>query len=506
MRIEIVALLLIQVALFGVYATTLLRKHGIERRTVEHFLFARTERDRGYSASQLKWAAITAYFQAATSLVLGFEYGYSYGLIITLTAVGFGLGMALLHRFLSANVGHGDQSFFAVRLPFDAVFHTFSPSVRVILQFFVYLVLPFSAVIEVWYAVSLVEAAYIGVGSVSVGELAGFRTILGLTLFGLICVATSIFICAGGYFSVILSDRIQAQLVFVILLVFVAGTIAIILDNQEMQLSRFVFGATGIPTGSKVAWLIALLIGSLILNICWQFVEPQQWHRAATADTKDAYLSSLPSAALWTSVLWAVPAFLGALVAGHHVAPSDLGRTSALPMIALWKMIGPSLGFAILAVASAGVVAAATSTIEAVLMAFVARSATALGVQKVSTIRYLALATCLTVFAAAWGLYVLKPDLVSLIFALFPAQLYFLPFVVAFLRRRGREQELILSRAALVVTGYALCLVAALSLNLLPVSGTSVPDVWPTLALLVPIASLMVGWLTLRWAQAPDSM
>ncbi|MES9948580.1 MAG: hypothetical protein ABW118_06455 [Candidatus Thiodiazotropha sp.] len=457
---------------------------------LHEYLFARTTQGGGLDKNDLTWTAVASYFQAATSLIIGFEYGYYYGLLVVLTAVFFGVGIFILWYAIS-NAGENHHNLLQkARFPFDAILSGETLTVKVLINVLIYVVIPVTAIIELWYCSSVIENIYLGIDIGLGSSFAGFDSLFGLCVFALISAILFYYVYVGGYRSVVATDKPQVSLILLMVLVFIAGTIVSIKTANEFKLDNLFIGFQGNSPDTHWFWLLSFVLGAITLNGLWQFVEPQQWHRSATAENLDTYKKSLPTAAISTCALWAIPAFLGAIFAAFNISAGDLTRITALPFITLYEMFTTEMiGQFILAIASAGIIAAALSSADTVIMAFVARVASLLGRSEFDfkQARILAGLIALVVIGASWFLYVNNPQIINVIFALFPAQLFFFWFFWRYIQTGGNF-AIRSERMLWIPIGYLICLIGSFSLNLFPDAWpTTMQSFIPSLGLLFPI-------------------
>ncbi|WP_299961502.1 hypothetical protein [uncultured Roseobacter sp.] len=488
----------IAILLFVVRAAIIAMPKGTDRDAIDLFLFGRNS-SVGIKKNSLTWTAVASYFQAATSLVLGFEFGYYYGLLVVLTAVSFGVGIYLLwYVFSSSRQLFGNYELERIRFPFDVALHRQSQSAKLVINILVYVVIPFSAVIEVWYASSIIEEIYLGVAEQVRSPILGFESWIGAVAFITISFVLAIYVTLSGYKSVVATDKIQVFLIFTAVASFFVGSVSALWDTQTFALNVFFLGALGSDASTASIWLVSFVIGGVTLNGLWQFVEPQQWHRAASAENVQVYKSSLPKAAFSTCALWVVPAMLGAVFAATGEDVSGYVRISAIPFVEVFQALGAGILAQIaLAIAVSGIIAAALSSSDTVIMAFVARVAHLLGESSISifNIRVLSLSVSVLIIIAAWIFYIQSPNVVSVIFAVFPAQLFFFGIFWKYVRYGGKI-TLNFRATYLIVPTYAICLLSSVLLNIFPGIFS---NTWETAvsnaAVLMPVAIALLGWL-----------
>lgn len=460
------------------------------------YLFCRSAKNGGLNKQDLTWTAVASYFQAATSLILGFEYGYYYGLLVVMTALFFGIGIFIFWYALS-NAGENHNNLLQkAKFPFDVILSGQRLLARLFVNVLVYMVIPFTAIIELWYGSSVIESIYRGINIETGSGFAGFDGLFGLAIFVFISCVLFFYVYIGGYRSIVATDKPQVILIVIMQLFFVVGAMSAVNGASGFELNRFLIGFQGAAPDTRWFWLLSFVIGAITLNGLWQFVEPQQWHRAATASDMETYKKSLPVAAISTCALWAVPAFFGALFAAYNVSSEGLSRITALPFIAFHNLMPFSwLGQLLLALACAGVIAAALSSADTVIMAFVARIASLFGQENFSfkQAQVLSGIISLIVIGVAWILYVNSPQIINVIFALFPAQLFFFWFFWRYIQTGG---HLVLKVGGLswISLGYAACLLGSFSLNIFPNMWPSViQPIIPSIGLIFPIFIIVIG-------------
>lgn len=471
------------------------KKEG--QHSLHEYLFNRSAKTGGLGKKDLTWTAVASYFQAATALILGFEYGYYYGLLIVLTSLFFGVGIFLFWYTLPKSNDGENAILQKAKFPFDIILAEHNHISRLIINILIYAVIPFTAVIELWYGTSLVESIFVGIHVETGPAIAGFESIFGLFVYVLISLVMVLYVYIGGYRSIVATDKTQVLLIFVMLCYFVFGGLTVVKSAGQMNWPLLFLGAQGSQPSTSALWLVAFVIGSITLNGLWQFVEPQQWHRAATATNLSSYKKSLPVVAITTCLLWGIPALLGSLFAGYEVSGEGLARITAQPFIACFQLFASnSFGLVVLSIACSGVIAAALSSADTVIMAFIARIATLLGDSSsfdFKKARALSVFLSFIVILVAWVLYFTKPQIVNVIFALFPAQLFFFGFFWTYIRNGGWLQ--LRSNAVYgVVLGYLICLFGSFSMSIFPtIWPDSIQASIPTVSLVFPVIIVIIG-------------
>nr|VFK06328.1 MAG: Na+/proline symporter [Candidatus Kentron sp. LPFa]VFK23483.1 MAG: Na+/proline symporter [Candidatus Kentron sp. LPFa] len=382
--------------------------------------------------------AIASNFQAASNLFIGIQLGYLYGANLVITAFAYTGGFWLLKRLV---VSQTDEQLATVfqrnELPYDRLLPVLTPKWRMVLNFFIYASILFVAVLEVWLAVKFigeVSAPVLGV------DASMATSIFPAMIVAIVVVAALFFyVYVGGYRAIVATDEYQLNLISIMLIFLIGGCglaiFPLIGEGSAFHGNSFVYGSGN--SGFSILGL-GLALGFSFLNLFWPLLNPQQWQRAQAANNAKEYLSSLRPTMIGIGISWSIPVLVGALLAGF-ISDIDVSLIAVYPFQE-WLKVDES-GFVapiILAFCAAGILAAALSTSDTVVMAFIAyilggdRKEILLG-----DARQKSVGVTVIIFIAALVIYVRDPSIEQFLFAVFTALVIFAPAFVHYVYSGG---------------------------------------------------------------------
>ncbi|WP_200255317.1 hypothetical protein [Thiococcus pfennigii] len=470
----------------------------------EQYLYAHSDHDGGLNSRTSALTAIATNFQTASVLFVGIYFGYTYGITILWTAATFAGGIVLLRLYIQ-KLSQTDKSSVLehTELPYDRLFGTASSKKSNLLISLIYISILFSAVLEIWFGSSLVS----GIATPIIDQSGLSNTPEGLAL-GVTAITLAsllfVYVFLGGYRAVALTDEIQYKLIWTMLVMLLLGVIIQISTAESFQFSKLFLGSGAIEADPFS--YVALLIGVFFLNFFWQFVDPQQWQRARASDDSTTYSRSLTQAALWTFFTWAVPIIAGATLAGASVDES-LAATASTPFVAIYTFIGESalggaIAASIVAVAAAGIIAAAVSSADTAVMAALAKLASIQNLDKDldETRKKGVLITMMACIVAAI-IYNLEPKVENAIFAVYSAVVMFAGPFMYFVRTGGKAVVKNNNSANSMAISFVIFLVSAFIINFVPWFGDNVPYasfLLPAVSVFYGIVMAKSSWLVVK--------
>lgn len=492
----------VSLSLFFIYLICKAYTESKNIQTVDQFLFVKdfnslpksedyieNKQHSGLSRTGSWITNVASNFQTASVLYVGMYFGYSFGLAMLVTAISFAGGMILLRFYLIKTPAHKRQFLLDNNSrPFANLLHKMNDSkysTKIVM--IIYLAVLFSAVLETWFGTQVTDQFLVHIieNNNAEGSLIKYIDYFGLML---VLITLFIYVYVGGYKSVEVTDEIQLRLIAAMLVLLMTGVLAYVFHNwNQFDWLKIIVGRE--EFSGKFTYLGVLMTGAFVLNVFWQFVDPQQWQRARATSTAEEYISGLKTSSFGVFATWSVPIFCGAAMASVCDIPK--GEVLTYPFFflseslnSIWGPFGKLLSVILLTVAAAGIIAAAISSADTAIMAYVSQVCPT--EKKLSVLRNKAFAATLVMWTLAFVLYLYHPNIENVIFSAYSAQLVFAPlFILQFLSGSLNPLSLFTQRAA--CAAYIIFLTLSIAANFFNFFGI------PYFSFIIPILCLLLG-------------
>ena len=464
--------------------------------SVAMYLYAKDDDHGGITRSQSWMNAVASNFQTASVLVVGIELGFQFGLTMLWMALTFSWGIVLFKNMLKNSTRDQLQHLYKSKsTPYTRMLPDATPIPKVMLHAAIYLAVLGTAIFEIWLTTELsrdIVSAFASRGAHLPIQSENIAYFLGAAL----TVVLLAYVFYGGYLAVVRTDRFQLSCIVMMLVAVAIGTAFSIAMASSFETEKLIFGSSGSQILTWSFW--ALILGIIVLNIFWQLLDPQVWQRGQAAESPEVFLASQGKNALFTFLTWSVPTVFGAAMAASGV--SQDGFAASAPFVALLTLdnyfnLSNWFSSLSLAIALAGIFAAALSSADTAIIAFVADLPRfSNGAPPLSVVREKAITVTILAAVFAGLLYWISPDIKNAIFAIYSGMMVFVYPMYKFIRS-GAQHAIAGQKASnrLALT-FVTFVVAGVGANLIPALREGLgPWVY-----VVPLLAILVGYLVCR--------
>lgn len=492
--VDLIVFVVFLVVFFG-YLLKRVLKDSSNIQSVEDYLFCHGENSDGINERSSWVTAVASNFQAASVLFVGLYFGFTYGLTMLLTAFSFALGIYYLRKsLLPLNKEAKQKIFTESKLPYDKIYGTKRGTSSNAIIIFIYFTVLFSAVLEVWFGVSilqdlanpLLENANLQNGNIDHKILSYSYLFIGAILFA--------YVYIGGYRAVIITDDIQLRMIFVMLLLMILGVVINAINSKAV----FDFKAMLIGGGTLAAdpkYFFALMGGAVVLNFFWQFVDPQQWQRARAATSEREYINSLSKASVWVFISWALPIICGAIIVATN-SSLELSSPASFPFIILYDYLKifemksfHYLSSLALAISATGIISASISSADTAIIAFISKIAGSNGTKSIVATRQKAIVATFLVCTVAAIIYKISPQIENAIFSVYSAQIIFAGIFLKYIQTGGNCTIRKKSTSVVISIIFVTSFVISVSVSFVP----AVTKILPYGSFLLPPIYFIIG-------------
>ena len=457
----------------------------------EDYLYGRHE-NKGLDVETTWMTSVASNFQSASVLAIGLTLGYLYGLTMLITAITYSLGIAWIYYETKRLPDEKQRGVFdSGELPYDRIFKGTDIRWKIIVNVLIYVALIITAVLEIWLGSDMINHIVVALPNTEANiqmDESGIPVPVAVTSI-ILTVLLFIYVYAGGYAVVAKTDKLQLGYIFLLLIILIFSPVAAAFTQRDITFdwpALFIGGAS-----ADLSWgFMALLLGIVFLNVPWQYVDPQQWQRAHAADNHMVYIDSLPTTVKMVFITWGIPVSIGAIYAA--LGNEGVGK-DVVSVLEGWKNIDILLGGGgiitgiIFGLSACGIIAAALSTADTVIVATLARLILLNGNElELDIIRKRAVAATFLVWFFAGILYLIDKRVQDVIFAVYSAQVLFAPFFLYFIRNGG-SSHIETRKTILIVFAYIVSFFIALLLNFSSIFPSGTGYVWP-------VVVLAMGW------------
>ena len=471
-------------------------REGMRISSLSEFLYSKSETGScGLSYSTTWKTAVASHFQSTSVLIVGLTIGFYYGFSMILTAITFSVGIYILfyfqHFLPSATL---KRIFDSEALPYDRLFGHLGKLEFYVLNFLIYFILIFNAVLELWLVTKLISqisgTIFPVFDNIAATESEYYSTYFIVMLMSLLLF---FYVYVGGYRAVAHTDEYQLRFIYILAGTTILGAIAVLFSYDSYDFSRFMWGTTNVQF-SDIGFLF-LLLGIVALNTFWQFVDPQQWQRARAAESAEIYHKSLLKTAKATFIIWAIPVVAGCILAGVGQRLVTSGVGIEFVPFQIWHQlldssyIGELFAAIILGISVFGLICASMSSSDTAVIAFLARIAT---IQPTTSTlektRRVSTVVTMLIFFLAIGLYILDKRVEQVIFALFSAQVLFAPYFMRWILSAGNLTMRSGRPTHITIAAFVISFIVAVAVNFIPFFNTLLSGVgylWPVIVLMI---------------------
>ena len=454
---------------FLVYSVRLVRNSSQSLGSAVEYIYGHERGGEGFDTGTLWRSAVASNFQAASNLFIGIQLGFIYGSAILLTGFAYALGfVAIWFAYRRLSSGALDRLFYSDLSPYDRILAGLKFNKHRIYTLAVYLTILFVAVLEVWIVVRFFSDTAGAVAELRPNELFNREY---LEVFGAAIVTGALFfyVYVGGYRAIAITDRFQFALIVTMFLIFIISvcySAFFSTAGSPFVQDDFIFGEGRFEFAPEA---IGIALAFSFLNFLQQFTDPQQWQRARASNSVSDYLSSLLPTAAGVSVTWTLPVLGGCFLAGYvNGMNSDI--VAAYPFTLFIKEFRGDefwiyVAVAITAVGVSGIIAAALSTADTVILAFLSRLFDfSDGRVSLNEARQRGVGASIVVFYTALVLYLFEPKLENVILAVYSAQAIFaVPFSRYILTAGEAKFQLFFPSHAIAITFILFMLLSVLA-------------------------------------------